>query len=134
MCGLVPAKSVSTLLMLCEVQSIYAVVTLWRAAGNRRVLVLSGFDTWGTLAAAEYVTEPEHLRQLNQHLAECRERAGAPEHAPYFQVLLRAEVKDNQPVAISYVTHHDLDVPSSVNGTLAGNRRSPRLAVKLPSI
>jgi len=89
----------------------YAVITLWPGKlANRRVLVLSGVNTWCTLAAAEYVTEPEHLRQLDQHLAECRDRSGAKEHQMYFQVLVRVEIKDDQPVAINYVTHHDLDI------------------------
>jgi hypothetical protein len=89
----------------------YAVVTLWPGKlPDRRVLYLSGVTTWATAAAAEYVTEPEHLRELDAQLADCARRGGRPEHAPYFQVLLRVEVKDNQPVGISYVTHHDLEV------------------------
>lgn len=89
----------------------YAVVTLW--PGKRpdsRVLHLSGATTWATVAAAEYVTEAERLQELNRHLAECSKHAGREQHAPYFQVLLHVEVKDNQPVGISYVTHHDLDI------------------------
>lgn len=94
----------------------YAVVTLWPGkTPNRRVLVLSGSSTWSTLATAEYVTEPEHLRRLHHHLAACRDKAGAKKHPPYFQVLLRVEIKDNQPVATSYVTHHDLDIPDAGN-------------------
>jgi hypothetical protein len=97
----------------------YAVVTLWpgkRAGG--RVMHLSGVTTWATVAAAEYVTEPEHLRQLSRHLSECAEKRGQQGHAPYFQVLLRVEVKDNQPVGISYLTHHDLELPEE-RGQLA---------------
>jgi hypothetical protein len=91
-------------------QEDYAVVTLWPGKlPDRRVLYLSGVTTWAT-AAAEYVTEPEHLRELDGQLAACARRGGRPEHAPYFQVLLRVEVKDNQPVGISYVTHHDLEI------------------------
>lgn len=96
----------------------YAVVTLWPGkTPNRRVLVLSGSDTWSTLAAAEYATDPRYLRGLNHHLAKCRDKVGAKEHAPYFQVLLRVEVKDSHPIAISYVTHHDLDIPDSNDET-----------------
>lgn len=90
----------------------YAVITVWPGKlHQRRIMVLSGSTTWATLAAAEYVTDPEYLRQLNQHLDACQTKRGHAQHAPYFQVLLRAEVKDNQPISINYVTHHDLEVP-----------------------
>jgi hypothetical protein len=89
----------------------YAVITLWPGKlHQRRILVLSGATTGATLAAAAYVTDTEHLRRLNHHLEECRIKSGAPKHAPYFQVLLRAEVEDSHPISISYVTHHDLAI------------------------
>ena len=101
----------------------HAIVTVWpgRLPG-RRVMVLSGSHTWGTQAAAEYVTEPGYLRELNQHLADCQRRSGAPSHADFFQVLLRVEIRDNQPVSVIYVAHHDLEMddlgpPSSVERT-----------------
>ncbi len=91
--------------------SVYAVLTVWPGKlHQRRIVVLSGSDTWATMAAAEYVTDPEYLRQLNQHLERCRLKTGAAQHAPYFQALLHAEVKDNHPISISYVTHHDLQI------------------------
>lgn len=91
----------------------YAVVTLWPGkADQRRILMLSGCNTWATLAAAEYVTQPEHLRELNAKLRQCPQAKGDV-HPPYFQVLVRAEVKDNQPISIRYVTHHDLELPDS---------------------
>lgn len=89
----------------------FAVVTIWPGKLNqRRIMELSGSTTWATLGAAEYVTDPDYLRQLNQHLEQCRLKSNAAEHAPYFQVVLRTEVKDNQPVSINYVTHHDLQI------------------------
>lgn len=89
----------------------YAVLTVWPGKlHQRRIMVLSGSTTWATMAAAEYVTDPEYLRQLNHHLEQCRMKTGAAQHAPYFQALLRAEVKDNHPISISYVTHHDLRI------------------------
>jgi hypothetical protein len=93
---------------------VYAFVTVWPGKlHQRRILVLSGSTTWATLAAAEYVTDPEYLRQLNPHLEQCRKQSGHAQHAPFFQVLLRAEVKDNQPINISYVTHHDFEIEDS---------------------
>jgi hypothetical protein len=89
----------------------YATLTVWPGKlHQRRVVILSGSTTWATLAAAEYVTDPEYLLQLNQHLEQCRLKSGSPRHAPYFQALLRAEVKDNHPISISYITHHDLQI------------------------
>jgi hypothetical protein len=89
----------------------YSVITLWPGKQpNRRVMVLSGNTTWGTQAAAEYVTEAEHLRTLNIHLGECNRRRQRSQHAPFFQILIAAEVRDSQPLAVSYITHHDLDI------------------------
>lgn len=89
----------------------YAALTVWPGKlHQRRIMILSGSTTWATMAAAEYVTDPDYLRQLNFHLEECRKKAGSELHTPFFQALLRAEVKDNQPVSISYVTHHDLRI------------------------
>lgn len=93
---------------------VHAVITVWPGKlQQRRIMILSGSDTWATLAVAEYVTDPEYLRQLNQHLEQCRKQSGRIQHPPFFQVLLRAEVKDNQPVNIAYVTHHDFDIPDA---------------------
>jgi hypothetical protein len=89
----------------------HAIITVWPGpVPGRRVMVLSGSHTWGTQAAAEYVTEPGYLRELNRHLADCQRRHGTRAHADFFQVLLRVEIRDNQPVSITYVTHHDLKV------------------------
>ncbi|MDX2031758.1 MAG: hypothetical protein SF339_13880 [Blastocatellia bacterium] len=89
----------------------YAIITLWPGkSDSRRVLQLSGNTTWGTLAAAEYVTDLESLRLLHGHLEQCRKQHGAAAHSPYFQVLVRAEVKDNLPISLTYVTHHDLTI------------------------
>jgi hypothetical protein len=89
----------------------HAIITVWPGpVPGRRVMVLSGSHTWGTQAAAEYVTEPGYLRELNRHLAECQRRAGTSAHTDFFQVLLRVGIRDNQPISITYVTHHDLKV------------------------
>lgn len=92
----------------------YALVTLWPGkVADRRLLQLSGVTTWATAAAAEYVTGPEYLRELNAQLVRCSSKAGKASHPPYFQVLLEVEVKDKQVVGIRYVTHHDLDLDES---------------------
>ncbi|MFN0121061.1 MAG: hypothetical protein ACKV2V_11225 [Blastocatellia bacterium] len=87
-------------------------ITLWPGKqAEQRIMALSGNTTIGTMAAAEYVTDPESPGQLYRHLEQCRLQHGSARHAPYFQVLVRTEVKDNQPYKISYVTHHDLKIP-----------------------
>ncbi|HZF38258.1 MAG TPA: hypothetical protein VE715_05520, partial [Blastocatellia bacterium] len=63
----------------------YATLTVWPGKlHQRRIVILSGSTTWATMAAAEYVTDPEYLLQLNQHLEQCRLKAGSARHAPYF--------------------------------------------------
>ena len=113
----------------------HAIITVWPGkVPGRRIMVLSGRQTWGTQAAAEYLTEPGYLRELNRHLADCQHRAGAPSHPDFFQVLLRVEIRDRQPVSIHYVTHHDLsigDPPASPPGEQArlasgGSQAAPR--------
>jgi hypothetical protein len=88
-----------------------AIISVWpgKRAG-RRVLVLSGGHTWGTQAAAEYVTEGDYLRELESHLLACRRRQGLQRHPDFFQVLLRVEIRDNQPVGVRYVAHRDLAI------------------------
>jgi hypothetical protein len=88
-----------------------AIISVWpgKRAG-RRVLVLSGGHTWGTQAAAEYVTEGDYLRELESHLLACRRRQGLPRHPDFFQILLRVEIRDNQPVGVRYVAHRDLAI------------------------
>lgn len=97
----------------------YAVLTMWPGKlHQRRIMIVSGSTTWATLALAEYVTDVEYLRQLNHHLEQCRVKHGLAKHPPYFQVLVRTEVKDNQPVNLDYVTHHDLEINDSTSPTL----------------
>lgn len=89
----------------------HAIISIWpgKRAG-RRVLVLSGGHTWGTQAAAEYVTEADYLRDLESHLLACQRRQGLASHPDFFQVLLRVEIRDDQPVSVRYVAHHDLAI------------------------
>jgi hypothetical protein len=86
----------------------YAIISVWPGKmPGRRILVLSGAHTWGTQAAAEYVTEPAFLATLNERLLACQREHGLPRHPEFFQVLIRVEGRDSQPTGVTYVTHHD---------------------------
>lgn len=80
----------------------YAVVSLWpwRDAGHR-ILALAGTTTYATQAAAQFVTDPVALNQLEKRLA-------ATGHPAYFQCLLRVYLSRTHIVKVEYVTHHAL--------------------------
>jgi hypothetical protein len=91
-----------------QISEDYAVISLLRGLDeNHRLLILAGITTYGTQAAAEYVTKTEHINELISHLNTAK--PGEPPQMPaYFQVLVRVKVNDGVPVQISYVTHHVL--------------------------
>lgn len=86
----------------------YAVVSLLQGLSEKhRIMILAGINTFGTQAAAEYVTQPEYIKDLITHLNIAP--AGEPPKLPmYFQILLKVKVNGGVPVHISYVTHHVL--------------------------
>ncbi len=87
----------------------YATITLWPGkTPGRRILVMSGRTTWATQGAAEYLTRPGYLAELGAKLQSCRQQTGGAAHPGAYQVLLRVEIRDAHPLAVSYVTHHDL--------------------------
>jgi hypothetical protein len=87
----------------------HAIISVWPGKmPGRRILVLSGAYTWGTQAAAEYVTEPAFLTTLNERLLVCQSEQRLAQHPEFFQVLIRVEGRDSQPTVVTYVTHHDL--------------------------
>lgn len=87
----------------------HAIISVWPGKlPGRRVVVLSGGHTWGTQAAAEYVTEPAYLREVHDFLLACQRRSGLATHPEFFQVLLRVETRDGQPLGATFVTHRDL--------------------------
>jgi len=91
-----------------QISEDYAVISLLRGLDqNHRLLILAGITTYGTQAAAEYVTRAEHINELISHLNVAMP-GEAPQMPAYFQVLVRVKVNDGVPVQISYVTHHVL--------------------------
>jgi hypothetical protein len=64
-------------------------------------MMLAGIYSQGTEAAAEYVTNPDYLDQLNQRL----QAAG---NVPrYFQALLKGGVENGIPTTISILALHE---------------------------
>jgi len=91
-----------------QISEDYAVVSLLQGLnGAKRMLILAGITTLGTQAAAEYVTKPDYIRDLVQHLNTAP--AGATPKLPdNYQVLVKVKVNGGVPVHISYLTHHTL--------------------------
>ena len=91
-----------------QISEDYAVVSLLQGLnGTKRMLILAGITTLGTQAAVEYVTKPDYIRDLIQHLNTAS--AGAPPKLPdNYQVLVKVKVNGGVPVHISYLTHHTL--------------------------
>jgi len=67
---------------------------------NRRIMILTAHSTAGTVAATEYVTRPELLREMIGKL----ELADNPLQS--YQILLRVFSDEDEPFKTEYVTHH----------------------------
>jgi hypothetical protein len=85
----------------------HALITRSRApSGNGELLVLAGNASAGTLAAAEWLTEPWHAKELVDQL---RSAPGAGGKVPrHFQIVLKVAFQQGTPVQTSYVFHHAL--------------------------
>lgn len=91
-----------------QISEDYAVISLLKGLDeNRRLLILAGITTFGTQAAAEYVTKPEHIKELISRL-NVAPPGEPPRLPPFFQVLVKIKVNGGVPVQFSYVTHHVL--------------------------
>jgi hypothetical protein len=91
-----------------QISEDYAVVSLLHGlSGKNRLLILAGINTFGTQAAAEYVTRLEYVSDLISHL-----NLAAPDEPPRlpsaFQIVLKVKVNGGVPIQVSYVTHHIL--------------------------
>jgi hypothetical protein len=90
-----------------QISEDYAIVSLLRGLdANHKLMILAGITTFGTQAAAEYVTRPEYAKELITHLN--TETGDARRLPSYYQVLIKVKVNGGVPVQISYVTHHAL--------------------------
>jgi hypothetical protein len=91
-----------------QISEDYALISLLRGLDEKhRLMILAGITTRGTQAAAEYVTKPEHIKDLIAHLN--ISPPGEPFRLPsFYQVLVKVKVNDGVPVQLTYVTHHVL--------------------------
>jgi hypothetical protein len=91
-----------------QISEDYALISSLRGLDeNHRLLILAGITTYGTQAAAEYVTKPEYLKELIAAL-NIAVAGEAPRLPSYYQILVRVKVNGGVPVQMSYVTHHVL--------------------------
>ena len=91
-----------------QISEDYAVISLLRGLDEKhRLMILAGITTFGTQAAAEYVTKPEHIKDLIAHL-DTSQSGDSPKLPLFYQVLIKVKVNGGVPVQISYVTHHVL--------------------------
>jgi hypothetical protein len=90
-----------------QISEDYAVISYLKGLDPRnRLMILAGITTFGTQAAAEYVSRPEYIEDLIAHLKLSED--GETRLPPFFQILVKVEVKGGVPVRISYITHHVL--------------------------
>jgi len=92
-----------------QISEDYALISFLRGLEpQRRLVILAGVTTFGTQAAAEYVTKPEYVKDLVDHL-----NIALPGEAPrlpsYYEVVVKVKVNGGVPLQISYVTHHVLE-------------------------
>ncbi len=91
-----------------QISEDYAVISCLKGLDpHNRVMILAGITTFGTQAAAEYVSKPEYLEDLIRHLNIAPD-ASAFKVPDYYQMLIKVKVNGGVPVQISYVTHHTL--------------------------
>lgn len=91
-----------------QISEDYALISMLNGLdAKHRLLVLAGITTYGTQAAAEFVTKPDNLKELMSRLQPPQSVAVSPLPGK-FQVLLKVKVNGSVPVQISYMTHHVL--------------------------
>lgn len=94
------------------VSTSYALISLWSGVSpQRRILYLSGIETWSTQGAAQYVLDAGQMRELRRILARDPPDGPRGRKSPFFQVLLRVEGKNNVVRSTQYLTHRYLPTP-----------------------
>jgi hypothetical protein len=92
-----------------QISEDYALISFLRGLEpQRKLVILAGVTTFGTQAAAEYVTRPEYVKDLIDHL-NVSPPGETPRLPPYYQIVVKVKVNGGVPLQISYVTHHILE-------------------------
>jgi len=88
-----------------QIVEVYAVITVLPSDGSpdgrHRTIVISGLNSAGTEAAAEYITSPPYLVDLEHRLG----RSSLHPGPGAYQVVIKSTTDDTLPLTISYVTH-----------------------------
>jgi len=71
--------------------------------GHGDITILAASSTEGTWAATEYVTRPQHAKDLVSRL-----RLASGKLPESYQVVIRTRVREQVPIEMSYVTHRVL--------------------------
>lgn len=88
----------------------YAVVSVWPGLPNhRRMMYISGIETWSTQGAAEFVIDPAKILDLHRRMEADPAQGPRGRKGPYFQVLIRVEGKNYRVHSATYVTHRYLE-------------------------
>lgn len=86
----------------------YGILSLWPSDGDKRILYLSGSNTWTTQGAAQFAVDAEKLADLQKRLDADPPDGPRGKKSPYFQVLLQMEGKNNRVRSVTYVSHRYL--------------------------
>ncbi|MEW6125415.1 MAG: hypothetical protein AB1757_00005 [Acidobacteriota bacterium] len=91
-----------------QISEDYAVISYLKGLDSKnRLMILAGITTYGTQAAAEYVSNPEYIKELIARLNTSGD-SNNPKLPAYYQVLIKVKVNGGVPVQLTYVTHHTL--------------------------
>lgn len=92
------------------VSTSHATVCVWPGTSEtRRLILISGINSWCTLAAARYALDPSSQADLERRLAADPPSGPRGRKGPFFQVLIRTEGKYDQVRSFEYVAHRYLD-------------------------
>lgn len=80
----------------------YALIWMTSSASGSRILVLAGCTSPGTAGVGGFFADPERMRPVYQRLKATSRRREFPSD---WQVVLRVNIRDNLPIATTYVSH-----------------------------
>ncbi|HLI35360.1 MAG TPA: hypothetical protein VKW70_09970 [Terriglobia bacterium] len=92
----------------------YAVVSfLPGVAPGREIVILGGLTTIGTQAAAQFVTSPAGAEELLAHLGTQAPHSSVKKLPPFFQAVLRVDIRKDEILSAHFVAGHVIHAPQS---------------------